>query len=383
MPYAEGRTFYDADSHVMEIDDWLPQYADPDVRDRIRPLYLGGAGKMADKAVQAAAARRGDADAAARLEEQLMTAKGWGALGAFDPAERTRALDLLGFHKQLVFPTFASSQFVGSDDDVVIGGTRALNRAMADFCADDDRLIGVASITWFDVDTTVKLVNEALDAGNGAIMLPSAPPKEQSPTHPDWDPLWRTLEERNVPFLLHIGGDRRGLRRQFHNNGRPVTDLLGGGENIRAKDYMVLHHSPEAFLSALVLDGVFETFPGLRGGVIELGALWAVPWLQRLDIVQSTFHKTEPLLKSLPRKASEYVHSNLAITPFPTEPVGWLIEQCGDDLFLFSSDYPHPEGGKDPLGRFETSMAGVSDSAKERFYSGNFAAMMGMSPALT
>ena len=58
MPYAEGRTYYDADSHVMEIDDWLPQYADPDVRDRIRPLYLGGAGKLASKAVADAAARR-------------------------------------------------------------------------------------------------------------------------------------------------------------------------------------------------------------------------------------------------------------------------------------------------------------------------------------
>src|SRR5687768_4238680 len=168
MPYAEGRTFYDADSHVMEIDDWLPAYADPGVRDKIRPLYLGGAGKLADKAVEQAAARRGDADAAARLEEQLMTAKGWGALGAFDPQERTRALDLLGFHKQLVFPTFAGTQFQSKDEDVMVGGHRALNRAMADFCADDDRLIGVASITWFDVETTVQLANEALDAGNGA-----------------------------------------------------------------------------------------------------------------------------------------------------------------------------------------------------------------------
>ena len=32
MPYAEGHTYYDADSHVMEIDDGLPQYADPDGR---------------------------------------------------------------------------------------------------------------------------------------------------------------------------------------------------------------------------------------------------------------------------------------------------------------------------------------------------------------
>ena len=38
MPYAEGRTYYDADSHLMELGDWLVQYADPEVRERIRPL---------------------------------------------------------------------------------------------------------------------------------------------------------------------------------------------------------------------------------------------------------------------------------------------------------------------------------------------------------
>ena len=54
-----------------------------------------------------------------------------------------------------------------------------------------------------------------------------------------------------------------------------------------------------------------------------------------------------------------------------------MIEQAGDDLFLCSSDFPHPEGGRDPLGRFEASMADLSEESKVRFYSGNFADMMG------
>ena len=70
------------------------------------------------------------------------------------------------------------------------------------------------------------------------------------------------------------------------------------------------------------------------------------------------------------------MHRQLRFTPFPTEPVGWMIEQVGDDLFLFSSDYPHPEGGRDPLGRFEESLAGVADAAKDNFYSNNFADLL-------
>ena len=55
-----------------------------------------------------------------------------------------------------------------------------------------------------------------------------------------------------------------------------------------------------------------------------------------------------------------------------------MIEQAGNDMFLFSSDYPHPEGGRDPLKRFESSMGGCSDEDRDRFYAGNFAEMMGM-----
>ena len=113
--------------------------------------------------------------------------------------------------------------------------------------------------------------------GCGAVLVPSVPPPAKSPTHPDYWPVWALLEDAGVPFMLHIGGGGRPLRRAFHENGKPpVTDFLGGGENIRSKDYMALHHPPEIFLACMVLDGIFEQFPGLRGGCIEQGALWVV-----------------------------------------------------------------------------------------------------------
>jgi predicted TIM-barrel fold metal-dependent hydrolase len=378
MPYAEGRTFYDADSHLMELSNWLQEYADPDIRDRLRPLYLGAAGQLADQAIAEAEARRGDAAAAGALEARLMAAKGWQALGAFDPTERSRALDLLGFQKQLVFSTFSPTQFLGDDLDLLYGGARAHNRAISEFCAHDKRLIAVGFAPWGEPRRSSEAAEEALAMGCGAILVPSHPARDRSPTHPDYHRLWRCLEEADVPFMLHVGGGGQPLRSAFHRNGKPrTTDFLGGGENIRSKDFMVLHNPPETFLSCMVLDGIFESFPRLRGGCIEQGAMWVVPWLKRLDLAQTTFQRTEPALH-LPRQASEYVRGHLWFTPFPTEPVGWMIEQAGDDLFLFSSDYPHPEGGRDPLKRFESSLEGISEGAKVRFYSGNFSQMMNL-----
>jgi len=376
MAYAQGRTYYDADSHLMELGDWLGRYADPELRDRIRPLYLGAAGALADSAVRDAEARRGDAGASARLEAHLMDAKGWSALGAFDPTDRSRALDLLGFDAQLVFSTFAPTQFAGHDLELLYGGARAHNRAMADFCSADSRLIAVGLVPLEDSELAARGVDEALALGCGAVLVPSAPPRDKSPTHPDFDGVWARLQDAGVPFMLHVGGGGRLVRPAFHNNGRRVTDFLGGGENIRAKDFMAIHQPAEMFLSCMVLDGVLEKFPHLRGGCIEQGAMWVVPWLKRLDIAQTTFRRTEPAL-AMPRTASEYIHGRVWFTPFATEPVGWMIEQAGDDLFLFSSDYPHPEGTRDPVGRFERSLAGVAEPAKDRFYAGNFAAMMG------
>jgi predicted TIM-barrel fold metal-dependent hydrolase len=372
MSYAADRLCYDADSHLMELSDWLVAHADPGVREKIRPLHLGGAGKLAEKAVSEAERRRTDPGAARALEDDVMGPKGWSALGAFDPEERSRALDLLGFQKQLVFSTFAATQFMGSDLELLYGGTRAHNRAMAACCGADPRLIGVGMVPWADPERTRAEAEEAVRLGCGAILVPSHPGKGQSPTHPDYEGFWAFLEEAGIPFMTHIGGGGRPLPRAFHDNGRPVTDVLGGGENVRAKDYMVLHNPPEAFLSCLVLDGVLEKFPRLKGGCIEQGAMWVVPWLKRLDIAQATFRKTEPSLR-LPLKASDYVRRQLKFTPFATEPVGWMIEQAGEELFLFSSDYPHPEGGRDPLARFEASLAKTPDAAKERFYHGNFA----------
>ena len=89
----------------------------------------------------------------------------------------------------------------------------------------------------------------------------------------------------------------------------------------------------------------------------------------------------EERLTELARKPSEYVHGHLRFTPFAGEPVGWMIEQAGADLFMFSTDYPHPEGGRDPLAKFEEAMPDVSEDDRHRFYYQNMADLLG--PILT
>jgi hypothetical protein len=43
---------------------------------------------------------------------------------------------------------------------------------------------------------------------------------------------------------------------------------------------------------------------------------------------------------------------------------------------MFSSDYPHAEGGRDPLGRFQRALASVDAAATNRFLSDNFDSLL-------
>ncbi len=380
MPYTGGRRMLDADSHLMELPGFLDAFMPSDMVDRLKGREMARLAPVLDKATADATKRQNDGAARTAAEERLLVDKGWNAMGAFDPAERSHVVDMFGFDGQLVFATFAAAMFMGKDLDLLYAGSAAHNFAVADFCKDDARLLPVGFIPLDDPDRALALLTEAIDAGCAAIHVPSTAAGDRSPTHPDLDPFWSTLNDSGVPFVLHVGGGGRLLDRAFHNNGRPVTDHLGGGENIRSKDFLAISNSPSLFLGVLILDGLFDRFPNLRGGVIEEGASWVVSWMHQLDFAQRAFRRTEAPLTTLAMKPSEYVHQHLKFTPFPGEPVGWMIEQAGDDLFMFSTDFPHPEGGKDPLAKFEQAMPSTPESAKQRFYYDNMAELLG--PAL-
>lgn len=370
---------FDADSHVMEVDDWLPAYADPLMRERLSPLGLDGAGAGAKKLMDSLPALWAGHKDQEITAEVISGPKGWMAPGALDTEVRSKVLDALGIDAQLVFPTFALGHFAYSKDlDVLYGGTRALNRAITAFCADDQRLLPVGYLQLRDPERALIELDAALADGVRAVWVPSDAPGDFSPAHVSLEPVWARLAEAGVPFVLHVGGGKL-LPKAFHNNGHPrPTDWLGGGENMRAKDFPVLHHSPERFLACLAIDGVFERHPNLRGAAIELGASWVPGMLRNLDHSHRSFSKFEPLFKDLPLLPSEYIRRQVRFTPFPFEDTQWLVEQCGSELFMFSTDYPHPEGGKRPFEVFGTAMESFDDDARDRFFWRNGAEHFGL-----
>ena len=394
MAYApDNRDFYDADSHVMELPNFIIDYADKEFKDLIPPVNYK-ASLVTDEEVEEIVNNGGQhskehVEAQIALGDKLIAeSKEIQALGAFNRADRSVAMDMLGFKKQLVFAThsvvtpfrdvrgkakYVDKQGLKITPELRYGATRAHNRAMSDFCSEDPRLMGVGVIPLHEPELAMVELDFAIESGLEAIWVPHYACGDRSPGHLALDPFWRKLSEKGIPFLMHVGGSPLQLDKSWSDNGKPPSkDWMGGGENVRAKDMVVMHQGPETFVSMMVLDGVFKRHPKLKGASVELGAGWVPEMLQRLDYVVKTWSRVDKNLSEIKRKPSEQLIEQMAFTPFHHEDVSMLMDASHLELYLFSSDYPHVEGTSDPIGRFERFLEDRDEDTKNLFYSENF-----------
>ena len=400
MPYSTGRVVHDADAHLMETPTWLRDHADPGLRERLPALEYSSGNELRQTGdpeeqladLQASFERLEERHASDEYrrdeEEQILLRKNFAATGSFVAEDRPRALDLLGFSSQLLFNTFHNSRLFAwersGDLDLAYGAARAHNRGMVDFCSVDPRLLPTCYVPLADFERAVAMAEEAVAMGAAALLVASGCPRGHSPSHRSLDPVWAVAEEAGIAVVFHVGGTAALIDPGYFANGLPVpADFHGGEENFRSVDYMGIPGPPAQTLATMIFDGVLERFPRLRLGVIEQGAIWVPSWMRQMESAFEAFARHEERLQQLSMRPSEYVRRSIRFTPYPTEDVGWIIGQAGHEVCMFSSDYPHVEGGRRPIERFEASITGIGDDARRAFYHDNFADLMGHALAPT
>jgi predicted TIM-barrel fold metal-dependent hydrolase len=369
----------------MEPADWLHPYLDAKTRERF-PLVWTQHNEDTTPldAVQKASELHRDTAYRAEDEAQITLRKNFFATGSFLNDDRPAALDHLGFTSQLVFDTFTSPHSLRFDRDgdpaLAVALARAQHRAVLDWCSVDPRLLPVTVVPVGDMPSAIVLTTEAIDAGTAAIWIGQYP-AGHSPSHIDLEPMWAACAEAGVPIVLHVAGAGANVMSldYFDNGLPPVPDFHGGDTNFKSIDYLSIPLPVMQTLNALIIDGVLMRYPELRIGVIELGATWVPGWMRSLDSAHEAFRKNEERLQRMDLKPSEYVQRQVRVTPYPHEDTGWTITNAGAGVCLFSSDFPHVEGGRNPIARFERSMDAVDidEHARQRFYFDNFVDLMG------
>lgn len=381
--YAAGRRIVDIDAHILEPKGWLRSYASAAVQDQIPELGEGDSNfnQLLDDSYRDYDQRKNDEILQSKLASEFMSMprKGWMSFGGWDVDERRQALDLLGFDCQLIFPTGSFEQIMQTPTSVRLEAVRAMNRGMLDFCQ-DPRLLASAYVPFeFGPAIALDLIAEAVANKVTAVLIDSIPASHQhSFTHPDFDVVWAALQEANIAVFLHVGADQnyRPVPKVFFDNGRDMRHFRSDAPG-DPLSYMAIGYPGELFLASLVYDGVLEKFPKLRIGITELGATWLPSFLHFIDTGARAFKNIQDL-SHLSMRPSDYLRRQVVVSPFAGEDVGWIIEQVGEQMVAFSSDYPHHEGTDDPIRRFEASMSAVSEVERTAFYFDNGARLLAL-----
>jgi predicted TIM-barrel fold metal-dependent hydrolase len=306
-------------------------------------------------------------------EKTVWNLKGSGAAGAYTSEGRLKALDYMGVNRAFVFADPALQMGAFSDSPMGISAMRGWNDYSIAFSrTEPKRLLPVAILNTHNIAAALEETKRLLKAGIRAFVIASSiPPGGGSPAHTNFDPLWAMLQEANATAILHAGGEQGfmasdawskdvphlGFETSFRHHGEP-------GDTYMMASFIF---SPQNFLATIILGGVFERFPRLRFAVVELGSVWFAPLAMHLDHVAKIFkHRLKGALSMSP---SDYMRRNIRVTPYRFEPVGDLVERFGfDDCYCYSSDFPHPEGGRTPIQDFEKHIERLGQRNAEKFY---------------
>jgi predicted TIM-barrel fold metal-dependent hydrolase len=148
-------------------------------------------------------------------------------------------------------------------------------------------------------------------------------------------PVYAACQEFGLPFNIHVGGAETGVNSGSYSVGAPSTMM----------EYHIGMCVPAIqHLISWVTEGVPVQFPDVTLVLNEFGVSW-LPWVVwRLDM-EYRAAKDAPWLT---RPPSEYIADGVRFTTQPLEEprrredLITLLELVdGDDLLLYSSDYPH------------------------------------------
>ena len=210
--------------------------------------------------------------------------------------------------------------------------THATNEwQIAEWTSRDKRLRGSVVVPYEDPPAAAKEI--ALRAGDAnfaqvLLLTRTAAPLGQR----RYWPIYAAAAEARLPIGIHA----------FGYGGWPITAAGWGSYYI---EEMVGHaQAQQAALASLILEGVFDRWPGLNVVLIEGGFAWAAAFAWRLD---RHWARLRSELPDLQRKPSDYLRSNVWFTtqpveePEPRQHLAEAIEWIGWDRILFATDYPH------------------------------------------
>jgi aminocarboxymuconate-semialdehyde decarboxylase len=247
------------------------------------------------------------------------------AAGAYDPAERIKALDRMSIDMQAISPS-PILLFYWEEPAVAAHFSRKQNGAIQEIVRKHpDRFVGFGSVPLQSIDDSIEIAREAKSLGLKGLEIGSAV-GDKPLDHVSFEPFFDAAEE--LDLLLFVHPLEGGL-----DSDDPLSPILGNVLQFTFRTTMMVER--------MILKGMFEKYPNLRLCLSHGGGLLAFN-IWRLD---HSYGLRPELKKIISDKPSAYlkkiyfdtiVHSVTALQ--------YLVSVVGADRVVIGTDYPMAMG---------------------------------------
>ena len=243
--------------------------------------------------------------------------------------ERLDDLDRENIDIQFIYPSFLLHVNSWPDGILAMEVCRAYNTWLVEACnRAPERLKAVGVVSLQDPDGAAKELSRLRDLRVTAVMINGTAGAKRL-DHPDHDIFFAAADRLKMPVAVHFS-------LQF-----PVVDKL------------FEHHFPNrvlagilpimAGLTSVLCSGLLDRYKNLKFAFLEGGISWVPAHVERMnDHFENPRYGARDLISHAP---SEYLKSGRIFFGCEgNEPfLGRVVEEVGEDLFIFSSDYPHAD----------------------------------------
>ncbi len=264
----------------------------------------------------------------------------WGEVpkSVYDPRARLAAMDADGIDYSVLYPSAAgiSGEAICAIKalDLQIECARVYNDWIIDvWTAASSRFVPQAILPAGSVEAAASEARRAVARGHNGLIMP-AQPSQINPASPhlyktEWDPLWTTIQELDVPVCFHAGSAPSVM---FEIS--PAYDAAGA----RAFDNVRQAAGSAALINGMVLSGILYRFPKLQP-VFAGSAIDYVPFaLEALDHQWERQRLAEN--EGFTERPSEIFHRQCYVTTWK-EKVGLRNRNyVGPDRILWQSEFP-------------------------------------------
>ena len=243
-----------------------------------------------------------------------------------------------GISATVLYPTSALAYGKIASIDWAVAVCRAYNEWLSDaYLSNDSRFKGMALIPMQDPAAAVAELRHAVqNLGMLGAMLPSTGLKSHLGS-PEYWPVFEEAERLGCSLGVH-GGCHSGLGMD-HMNIYPAVHGLGHPFGIMVS------------FAGILMNGIYDKFPGIRVAFLEGGVSWFLLCLERLDESWATHIPFDPDAKYIKLRDGESVFDyTVRQTREGRIFVGceggefclpYSVQAAGAEAFMYSSDFPH------------------------------------------